>query len=234
MKIISKRLLLYLVGLFLLSLGVSFSIQANLGVSPVSSLAYALTLTAGLSIGITTVLANLLFIAVQVILHRRINLREFSLQLLVSFMYGFFMDAALAIVRLFPAPETLLMRFVFLAISLYIISVALLAYFTAKLPLMPYDALTYVISDHFKMQFSKAKITSDLLNVAIAGAICLVFIHSLGSIGIGTIAAAYFIGKILGRLMPRFQQPLQQWIYRGKTDLTVEEKEVLEPAKIKS
>lgn len=234
MKIISKRLLLYITGLFLLSLGVSFSIQANLGVSPVSSLAYALTLTTGLSIGLTTVLANILFILVQVLLHKRIDFREFVLQLLVVFLFGFFMDATLALIRLLAAPETLLMRFVFLGISLYIISAGLLAYFTAKLPLMPYDALTYVISDRFRMQFSKAKITSDLLNVAIAGAICLIFIQSLGSIGIGTIAAAYFIGKILGRLMPRFQQPLQQWVYRGKTDLTIEEREVVEPAENKS
>lgn len=229
MKIITKRLTLYIIGLFLLSLGVSFSIQASLGVSPVSSLAYAISLTSGLSIGITTVLANILFIGVQILLNKRIDLREFAVQLVIVFLFGFFMDATLLLVQQLPAPETLLSRFVFLVISFYIISIGLLAYFTAKLPLMPYDALTYVISDKFTMKFSKAKITSDLLNVAVAGAVCLIFIHSFGSIGIGTLLAAYFVGKILGQLMQHFQQPLQQWIYKGKKDLTIEEKEVVEP-----
>jgi len=46
-----KRFSLYIIGLFFLALGVSFSIQADLGVSPVSSLAYAFALASGLSVG---------------------------------------------------------------------------------------------------------------------------------------------------------------------------------------
>ncbi len=67
---------------------------------------------------------------------------------------------------------------------------------------MPYDALTFVIREKFNLKFSKAKILSDLINICVAGAICLIFIQSLGSIGIGTLIAAYFIGKILGWMIP--------------------------------
>ncbi|WP_194841317.1 hypothetical protein [Salinibacillus xinjiangensis] len=42
---------------------------------------------------------------------------------------------------------------------------------------------------------NRAKVTGDLLSVFVAGAICLTFIKSFGSIGIGTLIAAYFIGK---------------------------------------
>ncbi|WP_240315600.1 YitT family protein [Sporosarcina sp. PTS2304] len=231
MKPISKRLTLYIFGLFLLSLGVSFSIQANLGVSPVSSLAYAFSLTAGLSIGITTIIANCLFIVLQVILDKRIKWREFAVQLLLSLVFGIFMDSTLALVQILPTPETLLARFVFLLISLLIIATGILFYFTTKLPLMPYDALTYVISNRFDMKFHKAKIMSDLLNVTIAGAVSVIFIKSLGSIGIGTIAAAYFVGKILSWLMPRFQHPLQVWIDSGKKRATINKTRLLDPAK---
>ena len=211
-----RRLVLYVGGLFLLTLGVSLSIQAGLGVSPVSSLAYALVLTSGLSIGITTVLANILFILVQIILNKRIDIKDLILQLLISVVFGFFMDATLFLVQLLPPPESIVLRCVYLIISLFVVSAALIGYFTAKLPLMPYDALTYVISERFKMKFSKAKITSDLLNVFISAAIGLVFIQSFGSIGIGTIVAAYFIGKILGWMISRFQKPLQQWVYQNE------------------
>src|SRR5699024_2440771 len=211
------RILLYIAGLFFLSLGVSVSIQADLGVSPVSSLAYGLSLTAGLSIGITTILANFLFILVQIILNKRVQVREFGIQLIVGFLFGFFMDVTLFIVQLIPAPETLWMQFIFLLISLYIVSAGLLAYFTAKLPLMPYDALTAVISERFNLKFSKAKVTSDVLNVAVAGAVCLTFIQTLGSIGIGTLIAAIFIGKITGWMMKLFQHKLKDWMLREKS-----------------
>lgn len=212
-KVTMKRLILYIGGLFFLTLGVSLSIQSGLGVSPVSSLAYALVLTSGLSIGVTTILANTLFIIIQVILNKRIDLKDFILQLIISFVFGFFMDATLFLVQLLPAPESLVIRFMYLVISLFVVSAGLVGYFTAKLPLMPYDALTYVISERFNLKFSKAKITSDLLNVVVAAVLGLGFIQSFGSIGIGTLVAAYFIGKILGWMLSHYQKLLQQWVY---------------------
>ena len=220
-----KRLCLYIVGLFFLSLGVSFSIQADLGVSPVSSLAYALTLSSGLSIGIMTVAANVLFIIIQVILSKQYNLRDSIVQLMIAFLFGFFMDATLFLLQLLPTPEALVMRWGFLMISLFVVAIGLLGYFNAKFPLMPYDKLTYVISERFTMKFSKAKITSDLLNVGVAGLVCIIFTQSLGSIGIGTIIAAYFIGKILGWLMQHTQKYLVQWINNNKEELHEESKE---------
>ena len=211
-----KRLTLYIGGLFFLTLGVSLSIQAGLGVSPVSSLAYALVLTSGLSIGITTVLANILFILVQIILSKRMDIKDLMLQLIISVVFGFFMDATLFLVQLLPKPESIVLRCVYLIISLFVVSAGLIGYFTAKLPLMPYDALTYVISEQFKIKFSKAKITGDLINVFVAAIMGLVFIQSFGAIGIGTIVAAYFIGKILGWMISRFQEPLQQWVSQNE------------------
>lgn len=214
MSKIMKRLVFYVLGLFLLSLGVSLSIQAGLGVSPVSSLAYAFALTTGLSIGFTTVIANVLFIVIQVLINKRIALNEFVGQLIISFLFGFFMDATLLFVQLLPTPETIFTRIVFLIVSLFVVATGLIGYFTAKLPLMPYDALTHVFSEKFNLKFSKTKISSDLINVCVAGAICLIFIQSLGSIGIGTLVAAYFIGKILGWMIKHYQQPLQYWVYK--------------------
>ncbi|MFA8438878.1 YitT family protein [Pueribacillus sp. YX66] len=216
-KVTTKRLVLYVFGLFFLSLGVSFSIEADLGVSPVSSLAYALTLSAGLSIGITTVLSNVLYVIVQIILNKRIDMREFAVQFIILFLFGFFMDSTLFIVQLFPTPENIIIRLFYLIISLFIIAAGLLCYSTAKLPLMPYDALTFVIRDRFKLEFSKAKMASDGINVFVSATICLTFVQSLGSVGIGTIIAAYCIGKIIGLMKVYFYKPLYQWVYEQKS-----------------
>nr|WP_106784814.1 DUF6198 family protein [Lysinibacillus timonensis] len=207
-----KRIVSYVFGLFFLSLGVSFSIQAGLGVSPVSSLAYAFALVTGLSVGIMTIFANIIFILFQALFNKKIKMKEYSVQLIIAFLFGFFMDATLYLVQILPFPASIVMRIFFLLISLIVVPIGLLGYLSAKLPLMPYDALTYAISNRFNLQFSKAKISSDLVNVFLAGAICVTFIQTFGSIGIGTIIAAYCIGKILGYLMKFFQQPIFNWI----------------------
>ncbi|WP_409275089.1 YczE/YyaS/YitT family protein [Neobacillus sp. SCS-31] len=216
---ITKRLALYCFGLFFLSLGVSFSIQAGLGVSPVSSLPVAVSLTTGLSVGATTVLANVLFIIVQVILNKRIEIREYTVQLIVAFLFGFFMDVTLFIVQLLPTPETIVARVLYFIVSLFVLPAGLFGYIKAKLPLMPYDALTYVISERFSMKFGKAKITSDLLNVVVAGSVCLIFIKSFGSIGIGTLIAAYCNGKILGWMLANYQRIFRQWVYKSESEV---------------
>lgn len=80
---------------------------------------------------------------------------------------------------------------------------------------MPYDSLTHVIANTWKMKFSKAKITSDMLNVIISLIICLLFIQSFGAIGIGTFIAAYGIGKIVGILLHKLQPSLKQWVFKN-------------------
>ena len=107
--------------------------------------------------------------------------------------------------QLFPSPDNLILQWVYLIISLFVIAIGLLGYFTAKLTLMPYDELTHVIGEKFNITLSKAKISSDLLSVLIAALICIFFLQSLGAVGIGTLLAAYFVGKILGWFMRSFQ-----------------------------
>ena len=48
------------------------------------------------------VLANILYIIIQVVLSKRMELNEFVSQFIISFLFGFFMDATLFLVQLFP------------------------------------------------------------------------------------------------------------------------------------
>ena len=143
-----KRLVLYIIGLFCLSLGASFSIQALLGVAPVSSLPYAFSLSTGLSIGVTTVIANFIFIVIQIILNKKqVELKDYSVQLIIAFLFGFFMEASLFLVQLLPEPAFVIARFGYLMISLFLVSIGLLSYFTSKL-------LSYAMMHSFEVPLS--------------------------------------------------------------------------------
>ena len=107
MKTIYKRLILYVAGLFVLALGCSLSIMANLGVSPVSSLAYSIHLMTPWSMGLTSIVVFAAYIIIQMILNRRVDLREACLQMILSVVFGFFIHQ---FVGDFLWPDSLLHR----------------------------------------------------------------------------------------------------------------------------
>ena len=125
---ITKRLVLYVVGLFLLALGSTLSIIANIGVSPVTSLAYALALTTGLSVGIMTVVANFIYIIFQVIFLKEIKWKNFSIQLMITFLFGSFMDVTIWLTKPLPEADSIWLIVVYFVLGVVLVAFALLFY----------------------------------------------------------------------------------------------------------
>ncbi len=64
----ANRYVIYLISLFIISLGASLSIKANLGTSPLICIPYVSSLISNLSVGTTSFFFNIILIAIQVIL----------------------------------------------------------------------------------------------------------------------------------------------------------------------
>ena len=90
MKII-RQYSLFLIGLFIASMGVAFSTKAGLGTSPVASLPYSVSLVSSLlSFGGWLNVLSVIQIAVQVILLRKkCKLLEIVIQTVLAFVYGY-------------------------------------------------------------------------------------------------------------------------------------------------
>ena len=214
-RIFTKRLTVFLSGLLLLSIGVVLSIIAGFGVSPVSCLAYALALVTPLSVGTMVVITNLGFIALQAAFGSKITIKECIIQLSTSLLFCVLIDGELYLLRsLLPDVLDLWLRMLLLTCSCIFIAAALTLYLTPGFSPLSYDALTTAIAKRMQWTFGKAKVVSDICNVCLSAAICLIFIHALGSIGLGTLIAAYAIGKIAGIFIARFRPRLHAWIYR--------------------
>ncbi|MER2114425.1 MAG: DUF6198 family protein [Solibacillus isronensis] len=212
MNQITKRIFIYILGTFLLGIGVTFSIKADLGVSPVSSLGYAIALITSISVGTAVFLSNLVFIAVQFLLSGKFEAKNYLLQLISSVLVSVFIDATLALGIFLPDATNWTLKIVYLVISLFIIALGVFLYVSARLPLASYDALIPIVGEKLKKPFGKAKTISDLVNITISTLICLLFIQTFGSIGIGTLIAAYFTGKIVGVIIKYFKAPLYNWL----------------------
>ena len=87
-----KRYIVFLIGLFINSLGVSLITKANLGTSPISSIPYVLSLNFPFTLGQFTIAFSLLLILIQLAILRRNFKAEHVLQIPISILFGWFID----------------------------------------------------------------------------------------------------------------------------------------------
>ena len=101
---------LFLIGLFLMSMGIAMIASSGLGTTPISSVNYVLSLILPLSFGTITFIMALLYIVLQFFIYRsHFRLRDLS-QVLVAPLLGVFIDLGMYIFSLLH-PETYLFRF---------------------------------------------------------------------------------------------------------------------------
>ena len=59
------RITIYILGLFIMTLGISMSVKSDFGVSPVSSIPYTITCITGLEMGKATILFHIGLVVMQ-------------------------------------------------------------------------------------------------------------------------------------------------------------------------
>ena len=66
-----RRYAFFVLGLFILSLGIALSTRADLGVSPVSSIPYALSFSLPFSMGQITIVIQMIYLIIEFIILRK-------------------------------------------------------------------------------------------------------------------------------------------------------------------
>jgi len=204
-----KRITIYVLGLFILSLGVAFSILSKLGVSPISSVAYVLHNVTGLSIGTITMLEFSVYVLAQMLLLRKkFKMRSF-LQLGFGIAFGLFVDLSLFITTIFKVENTFIQAG-YLVLSIVLIALGLVFILTADIVPNAPEGLMLAIKDIFKFKFSNIKTVFDSGCVIFSSLIAflLLDVFSQSGIGIGTLLTALLVGKVLGFFMSRMKKPL--------------------------
>ncbi|AQP42503.1 membrane protein [Streptococcus gallolyticus] len=194
---LSKRLIMYFLGLFTMTIGVALSVKSNLGVSPVSSIPYTMTCIWGIEMGKATIIFHCFLVLLQMILLRR-NFKPINLlQILVGIVFGYFTTFCNWGVSFLPTPENLVIRLLMMLISTVIIAFGIFMYLPPNIMPLAGEGAMKAVSDVTGIAFPKVKVGFDITMVVISLISCLIFIKGLGSVGIGTIVAAFLVGSIL-------------------------------------
>lgn len=201
-----NRILMYILGLFILALGVAFSINSQLGVSPVNSLPYVISLITGQDMGKVVICVFSFYILLQLLILRKefkwINLT----QLIFSTIFGYFVDFAKYLLGDFTLP-TYGGQLVMMAIGIILIALGISLYMNAGLINMPMEGFTEAVSKKVfkKLTFQDVKVIIDCLVVGIGIILSWLFLGRIEGIREGTVLSALLVGLI----MKKFQKVIE-------------------------
>lgn len=183
-------------GLFFMALGVSLSVKANLGVSPISCVPYIYSLVLPFSLGELTIFMNGIFIVLQLAILRK----EYQFIQLVQFIavivLGYFIDFTLLLIS-WITPASYFEQLVTLLASCSLIAFGVFLLVKANITYIPGDGLLVVIAKTYSKTFGKVKICFDSSMVIIGIISSFAFLHQFTGIREGTIFAAFTVGLMI-------------------------------------
>ncbi|MDO5519035.1 MAG: cytidylate kinase family protein [bacterium] len=217
-KEVVKRYLIFLVGLFINSFGVSFITKASLGTSPISSIPYTLSLGFKPTLGMFTLYMSIILIVIQIILLRKKFPKEYLLQIPVSIVFSWFIDLTMELLS-FMKPDTYLLQMASLLVGCAILGVGVYMEMAADVVMLPGESFVKAVCVTFDTDFGKTKVVFDSSMTIIAAVIGFIMFHELKGVREGTVIAALLVGMV-ARFLSRKLAFLEAYIK--------EESEVLE------
>lgn len=196
-----KRYIIFLIGLFINSLGVSLITKADLGTSPISSIPYVLSLNFPFTLGQFTIAFSLLLILIQLIILRRNFKAEHLLQIPVSILFGYFIDLTM-VMLFFVKPQSYISSVLYLFFGCLILGFGVYTEVLANVAMLPGESFVRAVSSTWKTEFGTTKVAFDVSLTAIAALLSLIFAHRLDGVREGTVIAALlvgFIARLFGR-----------------------------------
>ena len=189
---------LFIVGLFIASMGVAFSTKAGLGTSPVASVPYSISLvSSSLSFGGWLNLLSVIQIITQVVvLKGKCNYAEITIQTVLAFVYGYLTNLSVWLIRGI-AVTGYPMQFLFMLLGCAILALGIWIQLKGGVAMLPGEAMNRAISKVSGKRYENVKIFFDIFYIVISVLICLVILGRLQGVREGSIIAAVLVGSII-------------------------------------
>lgn len=205
-KYVLRRYLLLMAGLSVMAFGVAFSIKADLGISPISSVPYVVSLFAPLTVGTATIVMHCVFILLQILILRKDYHPIQLMQLPVAFFFGYLTDFGVWAVQGIRY-DSYWQQWILCLIGILLVAVGVSMEVKAGVVVLAGEGVVLAICKVFPVKFGNMKVGFDVTLVATACVLSLLFTGRLQGVREGTVAAALLVGQIakrLGKLMERW------------------------------
>ena len=213
-KYLSRRYVLFIISLFINSLGIAIITRALLGTSPITSVNYVLSFITPLTMGEWTIIVNILFVILELFMMKReelmSDLRIFLLQIPVSLCFGIFIDCSMNLINWYT-PITYPGQIAGVIAGCIVLAAGIALEVKANVAMLSGEYFVQVISRRLNVEFGYVKLGFDITLVAISCILSYAYLSGLYGVREGTVIAALTVGPIVRFLMP-YYGVLDKWI----------------------
>lgn len=215
-KTLIIRIIVYVLGIFILAFGTVMFTRCGLGVSAVVAVPFVVSLISPLSLGTCVSIIYAIFVIVELIIYRKIKLKVI-LQFPFSFVFGFVIDFYNDTVGLSNVnPSNIGIQIVFLIIAIITTAVGIVMMVHCNFIVNPPDGLVQAVASRSKKDFGTLKFFVDLTLIILSAILGLIFEHAIVGLGIGTVIAVFTIGNLIRfidkKILPKLQGSLKKAI----------------------
>ena len=206
-----RRYASFVIVLFVIAFGTSLSIRANLGSSPISCPPYVLSLLPGAwTMGKYVMCMHIFFILSQILLLRSNYEKIQLLQILVSFLFGWYTDLTMWLTAFLQVPAdwplyiAWPLRFIELLAGGAILAYGISCEVHCDVLMLAGEGFPLAVSKVLKRDFGKVKMCTDTGLVCVGTVIMLVTTGSWhwDMVGVGTLVSMFFVGFMVRQFNP--------------------------------
>ncbi|MEC1627064.1 YitT family protein [Bacillus mojavensis] len=201
------KYIVYVLGIFILTLGISFTIQSNLGTSPFDAVVVGLSKNVGLTVGSWEIIIAFILIICNSFLKRQ---RPEVLGMLTAFITGIGIDMWLFLLHNWLTPDLWYSKVICFGIGLVVIGLGTATYLHTNFAPIPVDRLTFIIKELTRTNIFFSRTCIYLLFLIAA-------IILNGPVGVGTLLTVCLGGIILNSFMPFTEQILDRIFTHSST-----------------
>lgn len=210
-KELTKRYILFILGLFFAGVGVAFTKHGALGVSPISSVANVMSFKfTFLSMGNWLIIWNCVLIVGQILILKKDFKKYQLLQIPLSFLFGYFTDFGMWIVKFIPISNYFL-KLLMLFIGIFVLAFGIALSVIANVIMNSGEAIVKAISDKTHKEFGNVKVVFDISCVTLSIILSLIFFKGkIVGTREGTIISAVLTGFVVKFFLKPLKNPLEK------------------------
>ncbi len=189
------------------SFGVVLMLYSGSGISAISSVPYAFSeVFPVLSLGTWTYLFQGLLVLSLMVLRKRF-VPPYLFSFVVGFIFGELLDVHEMWINILP--QNIPFRVLYFVVSYLLICVGIALSNRCGLPIIPTDLFPRELAQITGLPYPRIKISFDVICLAVTAGMTLFFLGHLDGLGVGTIVAAFTMGKVIGLIGEQMDRHLQ-------------------------
>jgi uncharacterized membrane protein YczE len=219
-KKLTTRFIFYMLGMVVLALGISLNAKTSLGVSPIISTAYCVSVITGYNFGNMTFVLYTLLVCVEIVIHLSRKLRKQAaldcLQVLVSLVFTRFLNVFDWIIPDLGSEAmkgtfagSLAGRILILLAAIIFTGIGAALSLNMRIIPNPGDGIVQTIADAAGKDNGFVKNCVDITCVVVTCLTGLLLEHKIIGIGIGTLMAMIGVGRVIAVFNKATRKPTE-------------------------